>query len=303
MDLNRFFLIDALGLLYRAYYVLPQMNLSDGLPTNALYGISKMIFKLLNDYKFDYAVVVFDSTIPTFREIEFPQYKAKRVKMPDDLKRQIPISKEIFSAFGFKSVLIEGFEADDVIASFVKESEKFGIYNIIISGDKDLLQLISEKTNVFFTKKGLSEFVKYGIEEFYKEFNIMPKQLIDKKCLGGDKSDNIPGLPGIGELTAVKLLKQFGNIDELYKNLEQIKDEKLRKILTFGKDDVYRFRKIVSLNCEINYAFNLNEFKFNSYDSQKLNDIFNRLNFKSLIKYIEPGQVEVKQKQLEFKMC
>ncbi|HTY12711.1 MAG TPA: 5'-3' exonuclease H3TH domain-containing protein, partial [Candidatus Omnitrophota bacterium] len=211
------YLIDGNSLAYRAFYALPDtMRTSTGITSNAIYGFTTMLLKTLEDGP-DFVAIAFDRPEPTFRHKEYKEYKATRDKAPPTLHEQMPYVKEIAEALSIPVFELAGFEADDVIGTLAREAEKEGYKVTIISGDLDPLQLVDDNIKVLTTRKGITDTVLYGEKEVEERYDgLKPSQLIDFKALKGDTSDNIPGVPKVGEKTAIELLKQFGTLEEIY---------------------------------------------------------------------------------------
>ena len=202
--MERLLILDSNSLMNRAFYAVPPLTTSEGIHTNAVYGFSNMLFKLKDEINPDYIVAAFDRKAPTFRHIEYGDYKAGRKKMPPELGEQFPIIKEVLNLLAVNIYEIDGFEADDIIGTLAQFAEKNNIEVFIVTGDKDALQLASKNIKVVITKKGVTETAIYDYDKFMEEYGVTPTQFIDVKGLMGDKSDNIPGVPGIGEKTAFK---------------------------------------------------------------------------------------------------
>ena len=214
--------IDGNSLLFRAYYALPQMTASDGTPTGALHGFFSMLLKLI-DQKPDYLAVAFDRKGPTFRHLEYDAYKAGRRETPEDLIRQMPLLQSILNEMGIQVITLEGFEADDILGTLSKRCENAGMETLLVTGDRDALQLISDRTHVLMTKKGISDTVEYTPSVLMEQYGLKPDQMRDLKGLMGDNSDNIPGIPGVGEKTALKLLNEYGSLEQVLENGDAIK--------------------------------------------------------------------------------
>ena len=236
MGKDRMLIIDGNSLMHRAFYALPSLTNRDGLHTNVIYGFVNMINKLIEQYEPKYIAIAFDRKEPTFRHKEYPEYKAKRLKMPEDMAEQIPYLKEVIDAMNIKRIEVEGYEADDIIGTISKLSDAEGISTFIVTGDRDAFQLITENVHVLMTKKGISEMEEYDKDKLLSQYEINPEQVIDLKGLMGDASDNIPGVPGVGEKTALQLLKQFKNIEEILENTEKIKKNKVRQNIETNRD-------------------------------------------------------------------
>ena len=218
---KKFILIDSNAIIHRAYHALPPLTTRKGEIVNAVYGFTSVLLNVLNRFKPDYIAATFDLKEPTFRHKEFKSYKATRVKAPDDLYEQIPLVKKIVEAFNIPVVEKKGYEADDLIATFARKTEKIhpDVEVIIVTGDLDTLQLVDDKVKVFALRKGMSDSVLYGEKEIFERYGLKPDQMIDYKGLRGDPSDNLPGVRGVGEKTATELLKKYNTIEEVYKNL------------------------------------------------------------------------------------
>lgn len=242
-------LIDGNSLLNRAFYATPVFTTRNGTPTNAIFGFVKLLFKILGDIKPKYIIVAFDLKAPTFRHKMFDAYKATRKAMPEELAAQIEPLKSLLNAMKIATCFKEGIEADDVIGTL---SKKFDVHSYVYTGDRDSFQLVDEKTDVFFTKKGVSELQKLNIDNFKTEIGIMPLQVIDLKALMGDKSDNIPGVAGIGEKTAISLLEKYGSLDGIYKNLDCIGGA-IGAQLANNKESAYLSYKLAAIDreCEL----------------------------------------------------
>ena len=223
----RLFLIDGSSYIYRAYFAVGRLSTSSGFPTNAIFGFCNMLLKVIKDYKPDHMAVVFDVKGPTFRHEIYDQYKANRPAMPDDLVPQIPYIKKVVDGFNIPVLEMTGFEADDIIGTIAKESEKKGVEVVIVTGDKDMLQLITEDTITLDTMKDK----KCGTREVIDRFGVEPSRLVEIMGLAGDVSDNIPGVPGIGEKTAIELIKEFGTIENLLNNVDKVAGKRRRENL------------------------------------------------------------------------
>ena len=215
---KRLIIIDGNSIINRAFYALPDMTNSDGLHTNAVYGFTRMLFKIIDDYKPTHISVAFDMKAPTFRHKEFSEYKAGRKKMPNELGQQLQPLKELLDTFNIHRMEMAGFEADDLIGTVAKKAENDDFKVYIVTGDKDAIQLASNKTTTLITKKGVGEVEEYNYDSVVERYEMTPTQFIDLKGLMGDKSDNIPGVPGIGEKTGIKLIKEFSSIENLIEN-------------------------------------------------------------------------------------
>ena len=279
------FLIDGSNYVYRAYYVfrayyaIRQLSNSKGFPTNAIYGFVNMLTKLFRDWNPDYVVVVFDSKGPTFRSEAYEHYKAHRPAMPDSLVPQIPYIKEIVRAFCIPVLEMEGMEADDIIGSIAKQCEREGVKTLLVSGDKDLMQLVTDDVVMIDTMKDKTYDVK-GVRE---RFGVSPGQVADILGLMGDASDNIPGVPGVGEKTALNLIGEFGSIEGVLENVSKVKSARIRESLEKNAELARLSRDLATLRTDLQIDFNLEEARYSEPDREKLRDLYREFEFSSLI--------------------
>src|SRR5665647_148058 len=215
MSKERLLILDGHSLMYRAFYALPALTNSDGIYTNAVYGFTSMLLKMKEEFEPDYIVTTFDRRAPTFRHDEYKEYKAGRKKMPDELQGQFALVRELLEKMAIDIFELDGFEADDLIGTLSVIAEKEGLEVFIVTGDRDALQLATDNVKVVINKKGMSEKEIYDRNRMIEEFGVTPTEFIDVKGLMGDASDNIPGVPGIGEKTAYKLIKEYKSIENL----------------------------------------------------------------------------------------
>ncbi|AIY84533.1 DNA polymerase I [Clostridium baratii] len=250
--MEKVLILDSNSLMNRAFYALPPtLTNNEGVHTNAIYGFTNMLLKMKEDINPDYIVAAFDKKAPTFRHEAYGDYKAGRKKMPEELREQFPLVKEMLNLLGINIYELDGFEADDIIGTAAKEASKNGMEVYIVTGDKDALQLADDNINVIITKKGVSETAEYNKEAFIKEFEVTPTQFIDVKGLMGDKSDNIPGVPGVGEKTAFKLIKEYGSVEEVLKNIDNISGKKLKENLENYTEQAIFSKKLATIMTEV----------------------------------------------------
>lgn len=250
--MERLLILDSNALMNRAFFAIPQtLTNSEGIHTNAIYGFVNMLIKMKEDIKPDYIIATFDKKAPTFRHKEYKDYKAGRKKMAPELYEQFPIVKELLEYLGIDSYELEGFEADDLIGTIAKEAAKNDVEVFIVTGDKDALQLADKNINVVITKKGVSEVAIYNEESFIEEFGVTPTQFIDVKGLMGDKSDNIPGVPGVGEKTAFKLIKDYGCIENVLENIENISGKKLKENLSENREQAIFSKRLATIEINV----------------------------------------------------
>jgi len=283
---EKFVIIDGNALIHRAWHALPPtLQTKSGEIVNAVYGFTMILLKVLKDLKPEYLAVTFDLKAPTFRHQEYKEYKATRVKQADELYAQFPRIKEVVRAFNIPIYEKEGFEADDVIATLVKDKQVEKIKSIIVTGDLDTLQLVDENTEVYTMHKGIADSVTYDINQVKERFEgLTPKQMVDYKALRGDPSDNIPGVKGIGEKGAINLLKEFKTLENLYQNLDSKRiSERYQKLLVENEKDALLSQRLCRLVEDVPIEFDLGEARVKGYDAAKVVPLFQALEFKSLI--------------------
>ncbi len=292
-QIKRLIIIDGHAVLHRAFHALPPLTTQKGEQVNAIYGFLLVFFKALNEFRPDFAVATFDLPAPTFRHQEFKEYKAKRPKMADELAEQIPKIKNILTAFSVPIFEKEGFEADDLIGALSRQAEQEQVETVIISGDLDVLQLVGPATKVFALRKGVKDTVLYDEEKVKEKYDgLLPSQLLDYKALRGDPSDNIPGAAGIGEKTALTLIKDFDNIENIYETIEQQSDgaEKItpavKEKLTASKEQVFLSKRLVAIRKDAPVDLNLEQCRWGDYDFEKAEKALGDFEFYSLIKKI-----------------
>ncbi len=284
---KRIIIIDGNSLINRAFYALPPLTTKEGQHTNAIYGFVTMLLKIIEDYSPNYIGVAFDKKAPTFRHKEFTEYKAGRKKMPPELAEQMEPLKEVLDAFNIYRIELEGFEADDLIGTLAKHCEGKDIESLIVTGDRDALQLTSSITKVLFTKKGISQLEIYDDKKVMEDYEVTPTQFIDLKGLMGDKSDNIPGVPGVGEKTAIKLLKQFETIENLIQNTEEISADKLREKIEANREQAILSKRLATIVTNVPVDISLEALEKKDVNYEKLIDLFRAYEFNSLIPRIK----------------
>ncbi len=295
---KRFLIIDANALIHRAYHALPPLRNKKGELINAIYGFCLILFKILKELEPGFIVAAFDLPFPTFRHKKFKGYKAKRPKTPEELSQQILKVKDLLRAFDIPVLEKRGFEADDIIGTVsrltLKREIRPQMENIILSGDADLFQLVDPNTRVYFLKKGIKNTVLYDKELVKEKYHgLDPEQLVDFKALKGDPSDNIPGVPGIGEKTAIGLIKRFGNLENLYSVLNQKTmskmdsaglNQRIRVLLEKYKEKAFLSRDLIQIERNVPVDFNLEKCQWKDYDREKVIQVMKGLGFRSLIK-------------------
>jgi DNA polymerase I len=287
MNKSKLVIIDGNSLMHRAFYALPNLTNSKGFHTNVIYGFVNMLYKIQEDFKPDYIGIAYDRKAPTFRHQEYPEYKAGRLKMAEEMIEQIPVLKEVIAAMNIKQIEIDGYEADDIIGTVSVLCTKEDISAIIITGDRDAFQLINNNVHVFITKKGISEMVEFDREKLMEVYQITPEQVIDMKGLMGDASDNIPGVPGIGEKTALELIKQFETLENTLQNNSQVKKNKVRENLETYKEQALLSKRLATIIKDVPLDIKLDDFHVNAPDNSMLYNHFKELGFKVLLNKLE----------------
>lgn len=282
--MDKLVLIDGNSLLNRAFYATPVFSTSSGQPTNAIFGFIKLALKIISDVKPEYFVVTFDLKAPTFRHKMYEGYKATRSPMPEELASQVKPLKSLLSAMNIAMCEQEGVEADDLIGTL---SKKFEVHSYIYTGDRDSFQLVDEKTDVYYTKRGVSDLLKLSVENFESEIGLKPSAIVDLKALMGDKSDNIPGVAGIGETSARKLLGEFGTLNGVYENIDGISSPSLRKKLEEGRESAYMSYSLATIKRDCNVELKLENCKTPATFSAEVKELFKTFEFKSLLSTVK----------------
>jgi len=272
------YLIDGSSYIYRAYHAVRHLSTSQGLPTNATFGFTNMLLKLLAEQGPEYMAMAFDAKGPTFRHEIYDAYKANRPPMPEDLVVQIPYIKQVVAGMNISSLELPGYEADDIIGTLVRAAEGKGFRVVMVTGDKDFKQLISRSVSMWDPMRDRT--IDYA--SLKEESGLEPSQWVDVMALAGDTSDNIPGVPGIGEKTATQLIKAFGTMERLFQSLEKVTQTKLRENLTRFHDQAILSRRLVAINTEVPLSVKASSFKVSAPDSQKLAELFKILEFRKL---------------------
>ncbi|MSS43565.1 DNA polymerase I [Anaerosalibacter bizertensis] len=299
MKNNRLMIIDGSSLLHRGFYALPLLSTKDGIYTNGVYGFLTMLYKITEEYEPDYISVAFDKKAPTFRHLEYDLYKANRQKSPNELSLQFPILKEVLSAMNINQIEIEGYEADDIAGTIAKFGEEKGLEVILVTGDRDYLQLASEKSKVLVTKKGITELEVFDNKIIMDKYGIKPEQFIDLKGLMGDQSDNIPGVPGIGEKTGLKLIKEFGSMENIYENIEKVSGKKRKESLIEYRQQAFMSKKLGEIVTNVPIELDMEKFIVKEPNWEKLKELYEKLEFKSLLDKIPKDKI--KDSREEFK--
>lgn len=289
-------LIDGNSIAYRAFYALPLLHTKKGIHTNAIYGFSVMLHKIVEEEKPSHILVAFDAGKTTFRHETFQEYKGGREKTPPELSEQFPYLRELLDAYGIKHYELENYEADDIIGTLAKQAEDQGFQVQIITGDRDLTQLVSEKTTVFVTRKGVTEMETYTPAYIQEKLGLTPEQIVDMKGLAGDASDNIPGVPGIGEKTAIKLLKQFQTMENVLSSIDEVSGKKLKENLATYKDQALMSKQLATIDRSAPVEITIDDTNFIGPHTEKIIALFKDLEFHSLLEKMS-GSPDVKQNE------
>lgn len=298
-------LIDGNSIAYRAFFALPLLNNDKGVHTNAVYGFTMMLMRILEDEKPTHIMVAFDAGKTTFRHKTFSEYKGGRQKTPPELSEQFPFIRELLDAYGISRYELENYEADDIIGTLSRKAEQDGYEVKVISGDKDLTQLSSEKTTVGITKKGITDIEEYTPKHIKEKYGLTPGQIIDMKGLMGDASDNIPGVPGVGEKTAIKLLKEFSTLEDLLNSIDKVSGNKLKEKLEEFKEQAIMSKELATITREAPVQVELDDFHYESFQKEKLVSLFKELGFNSLLEKIggdEGSDESLPLEEIEFKI-
>ena len=294
-------LIDGSSLIYRAFFAPPNLSNNDGVMTNGVYGFLTMYNNAFDRYKPDYVLVAFDRSSKTFRNEEYADYKANRDKTPNELSYQFGILKDVLDSMGVKYTDLDGFEADDIVGTYAKMAKEAGDRAVLITGDRDYLQLVDDDILVYLTKKGVSDTVEYTVDKIKEEYGITPKQLIDVKGLMGDKSDNIPGVDGIGEKRALDFIKRYGSIENLYDNLDEISGKKTKENLENNEAIAYMSKKIGTIVTHAPVEFDYDELVLGEADTDGLREKFSKLNFNKFLEVLDGSTPESEVKDFSYK--
>ncbi len=287
-----FYLIDGSAYIYRAFFALPALNNSKGLQTNAIYGFMTTLLKIIREHKPDSLVVAFDEKGPTLRHEEFKEYKAQRPPMPDGMKAQIPYIHRVVDALNIPAVRQAGYEADDLIGTLARQAERAGYNVVIVTGDKDMLQLVTPQVRIYDPVKDKWS----GEAECVAKFGVEPARVIEVMGLMGDSSDNIPGVKGIGEKTAMKLLAQFETIDELLRRLDEVTPARIKTLLTEQADNARLSRKLATIDTQSPVEFHPESYRIRPLHDEQLADLLRELEFTSLLKSLQPSPKQSEMK-------
>ncbi|MBN6188022.1 DNA polymerase I [Aneurinibacillus sp. BA2021] len=280
---KKLMILDGNSIANRAFYALPLLTTNEGLYTNAVYGFTTMLLRMLEEEKPTHLLVAFDAGKVTFRTQEYKEYKGKRMKTPGELSAQFPLIKELLDSFNVKHYELNGYEADDIIGTLSAQAEANGFTTLIVSGDKDMLQLVSDKTQVALTRKGISEVELYSPAEIEAKYGLTPAQIIDLKGLMGDASDNIPGIPGVGEKTALKLLHEFQSVESVLAHVSEVKGKKLQEKIEAHAEDARMSKELATILRSAPIEVTLEDTAYQPYEKEKVIPVLERFAFKSLL--------------------
>ena len=286
---RRLLLVDAYGLIYRAFHALPPLTNSRGQLTNAAYGFTSILLRTMADVDPERAIVAFDAPGTTYRHERFPAYKAQRPSMPDELRSQVPIVRDLVAALGLPLLEATGYEADDVIGTIATAAERDGWEVHIVSGDLDMLQLVTKKVHLMHTAKGGADaIVEYDPERVFARYGLTPEQMVDFKSLKGDSSDNIPGVPGVGEKTASKLIATFGSLEQLYARLDEVEPVRIRESLAANRDAAFAGQGLMTIDRDAPLALPATGGEIGVYDREAALALFRDLEFRALAQRLPP---------------
>lgn len=287
MDKKKVIIIDGNSLMYRAFYGIRVLTTSKGVYTNAVFGFTNMLFNLVDQYQPDYIGVAFDLKGPTFRHEIYADYKANRQKTPEELLPQFQLLKTLLRAMNIAIYEMEGYEADDILGTFSNLAKNHDFHALLVTGDRDALQLVSQDVTVLLNRRGTTDMQIFDPEEVEKVYGLRPDQIIDLKALMGDSSDNIPGVPGVGEKTALKLLSQYSTLEHVYDNIDQISGKRLRENLNLYREQAFLSRELATIIKDVPIDFNLKDCSYEIPKSPELRDILEELEFKSIISKLD----------------
>ena len=283
MPTERLMLLDGNGLIYRGYFALPPLTTSKGELVNAVFGFCSIVLRGIADIRPDYVAVAFDLQGPTFRHEQYAEYKATRQRMPDDLRDQFPKVREVVKALRIPVYELAGYEADDVIGTITVDAERRGLDTTIVTGDLDMLQLVTDHTRLMTTRSGVENTILYDPARIAERFDLVPGQMIDYKALKGDPTDNIPGVPGVGEKTAAKLIREFETLEALYERIDEVKPDKLRDKLVEHRESVFMGKDLSTIVRDLPVDFDLEAARLGDYDRETVIRLFREYEFRSLI--------------------
>ena len=286
-------LIDGHSIINRAFYGVPDLTNKDGLHTNGIFGFVNILFKIIEEEKPDYLTVAFDVKHPTFRHEMFAEYKGTRKGMPQELHEQVPVLKELLTAMGIKIMELPGYEADDLLGTVAKRSEAKNMDVLVVSGDRDLLQIVTDNIRVCIpkTKRGTTEYEMYYTKDVQEKYGLLPLQIIELKALMGDSSDNIPGVPGIGEKTATAILQQYENVENAHAHLEEIKPKRAKENLEAHYDMAIMSKKLATIETDAPYEYDWESARAGNVFTKEAYEICQKLELKKLMSKFDLSEI------------
>src|SRR5688572_3270749 len=293
-------LLDGYGLVYRGYFALPPLTTSKGELVNGVFGFASIVLRGLQDLQPDYLAVSFDLPGPTFRHEQYADYKATRTKMPDDLRDQFPKVREVVKALRIPVYEMPGYEADDVIGTITRQLDsREDLETTIVTVDLDMLQLVTPRVRLMTTRSGVENTIMYDVARIDERFGLRPDQMVDYKALKGDPSDNIPGVPGVGEKTAAKLIREFGDLEGLFKRIDEVTPEKLREKIREHHDQIEMGRDLSRIVCDLPIELDLESARLRDYDRDTVVRLFREYEFRTLIERLPPLTNESAEQRTE----
>lgn len=302
MTQEKLLLLDGNSLAYRAFFALPPLTNSQGIHTNSVYGFTTMLQKILEEEQPTHILVAFDAGKTTFRHSTYTEYKGGRQKTPPELSEQFPYLRKLVEAYNMKRYELENYEADDIIGTLARQAESKGLPVVVISGDKDLTQLATDNTTVYITRKGMTDIEHYTPAHIEEKYGLKPLQIIDMKGLMGDASDNIPGVPGVGEKTAIKLLKEHPSVEEVYENIDAMKASKMKEKLVANKEQALMSKELATILLEAPIEVTVDDLKWDGPNVDELFALWKELDFKTLIEKSEYESEEHETVELDYQV-
>lgn len=301
---EKLLLIDGHSILNRAFYGVPPLNNAAGIPTNAVYGFLNIMLKIVDEEKPDYITVAFDLKAPTFRHKMYAEYKGTRKPMPDELREQVPLIKDTLHAMGIKTMELAGYEADDILGTLAYKAQDNGYVVSVLSGDRDLLQLATDKIKIRIpkTKKGQTEIEDYYAKDVVSAYGVTPKEFIDLKALMGDTADNIPGVPGIGEKTATAIIKEYKSIEVAYENVDSIKPTRAKNSLAENYDLATLSKELATINIKVPLEYEFDEAKVDNFYTKEAYELFKKFEFKSMLQRFDNQEIENINETVEYRI-
>lgn len=309
LDKDIFMLVDGSAIVHRAYHALPRFSSSKGNPTGAVHGFFSMLFKVMQNLSPNRVAIAFDRPKPTFRQLMYAGYQAQRPKMEGELSSQFEMIGDILKKAKIATYSVDGYEADDILGTLNDYSNKKGIFTYIVTGDRDILQLVDKDTRVLMPVKGISEVSIFDADKVREKYGINPPEIVELKALMGDASDNYPGVPGIGPKGASSLINEYKTIDNIYKNIDKIalKNEKLAQKLVNGHDDCMMSFKLAKILADVPFSFDIKDCELSKIDIDSLKKAFEQYDFKTLPKRVDEvfglnGEVNKAEKASQMKL-